>query len=74
MHCIMVGGVMNVVLFHLFKAIGMGIYDTLYEYVGAWQWPKFRNHGLAVKDLFLKKMQTANNKAKTFKALASELL
>ena len=74
MHCIMVGGVMNVVLFHLFKAIGMGIYSTLYDYVQAWQWPKFRNHAVAVRDLFLKKRQTSNNKAKTFKALASELL
>jgi hypothetical protein len=78
MHAVMVGGVMNVVMFLLLASLaaaGMNdIYNTLHGYCDRWHWPKFRSHGTAVRDLFLKKRETANNKAKTFKALASELL
>ena len=45
----------------------------LFTYLGGWTWPK-RLHGQHVQHLFTDKRKTANAKAKTFKALASELL
>lgn len=77
MHALMVSGVMNVVLWKLFVALSavMGdIYTQVYNYIETWGWPAFRNHGTSVRDLFLRKREVSNKKAKTFKALASELL
>ena len=79
MHALMVSGVMNVVLYLLLLALSRlpqlgNWYEQVYTYLSMWEWPSFKDPGKAARDLFLKKRETANRKAKIFKALASELL
>ena len=77
MHAMMVSGVMDKVIFALLQAVKTvvpDIYKRLYDYIGQWEWPSFRSHGKTVRDLFLRKREVANAAAKTFKAMASEML
>ena len=79
MHATAVSGVCNVIIFLLLRALsaidGFGrVYEQLYTYLDAWEFPKNMPQGKVVRDLFLSKRATANRRAKAFKAMASEIL
>ena len=77
MHAICVSGVVNTIIFLLLAALTAGgfthLYETLHDYIEGWHLPGSQG-STPPKDLFLKRRQTSNQKGKTFKALASEIL
>ena len=77
MHMLMVQGIFNTVMFLLLRDLAKAgvtdIYTQLETYLSTWNWPG--NHAMyGVANIFSKKRQDSNNRAKTFKAAASECL
>ena len=78
MHATAVSGVCNVIFLLLLTlpAIdGFGrVYEQLYTYLDAWEFPKHMPQGKVVRDLLLSERSTANRRANAFNAMASEIL
>ena len=77
MHCMLVNGVFNTVLYLMLyslkaaKFLGGHIYPHLYNYISLWTLPNSK-HGSGLQDIFNSKREESNTKAKKFKCQASE--